>query len=282
MSLIKFKNVSHIYSQGYPFEFSALKNVSIEIETGEFVAIIGHTGSGKSTLVQHINGLLKPTIGSLEVCGYEITSKKKQKGLMKIRETAGLVFQFPEAQLFEETIKKDIEFGPKNFGVSEEERTKRSKELIKVVGLDENYLSRSPFELSGGQKRRVAIAGILAMEPEVLILDEPTAGLDPTGKKEMLQMIDRLNKEGRTIILVTHDMDDVLEYASRVIVMSDGEVIKDSTPQEVFASKEMLDGMNINLPTISEFIHQLNKKGYNIPFSVSTIDELTDIIGRGK
>ncbi len=282
INVIKFNNVDHTYSIGSPFEYNALSDASVEIKQGEFVAIIGHTGSGKSTLVQHINGLLKPTNGTLEVVGHKITGEKKQKSLLKIREKAGLVFQFPEAQLFEETVKKDIEFGPKNFGVDVTTRDKKSREAIRLVGLDDSYLERSPFELSGGQKRRVAIAGILAMDPEILILDEPTAGLDPVGKQEILELIKTLNNQGKTIILVTHDMNDVLAYASRVIVMNESRIIEDATPDIIFSYKGLLQNMQIDLPDISALIHKLNSQGYNIPFTVKTIPELVKKIKEGN
>ena len=209
---ITFKEVEHIYSESTPFAYHALKGVNLDIKNGSFTAVIGQTGSGKSTLIQHINALLLPSSGNIEIDDYVITSANKPSGLKMLRKKAGLVFQFPEYQLFEETIEKDIIFGPINFGISEDEAKQISKKVINIVGLDETYLDKSPFDLSGGQKRRVAIAGILAMDPDILILDEPTAGLDPQGANEMMNLFKKINKSGKTIILVTHDMNHVLQY----------------------------------------------------------------------
>lgn len=275
-------NVSCIYGQKTPFEFRALENVTLEINEGEYIAIIGQTGSGKSSLIQHLNGLIKPTSGTLDVFGTKITSAKKQNELIGLRKKVGLVFQFPEVQLFEETVQKDIEFGPKNFKVDPLKRAQMAKELIKVVGLDESFLEMSPFELSGGQKRRVAIAGILALEPEVLILDEPTAGLDPQGKKDILEMIKQLHKSGKTIIVVTHDMDSVRDYATRALVMEKGHLVIDQSPVELFAQTEKLNELAIDLPTITRIGNMLNKKGYAIDCTTNDINLLVEQIIASK
>ena len=230
---ITFKEVEHTYSEDTTFAYHALKGVNLNIKKGSMTALIGHTGSGKSTLIQHINALLLPTSGQVQIEDILITATNKPSSLKPLRKKAGLVFQFPEYQLFEETILKDIIFGPKNFGISEEEAIKIAKDMIQLVGLDESYLERSPFDLSGGQKRRIAIAGILAMNPDILILDEPTAGLDPQGAKEMLQLFKKVNQEGKTVILVSHDMNQVLEYCDDVVVMNHGHIEKHVTVNEL-------------------------------------------------
>lgn len=275
-------HVSCVYGKNTPFEFNALNNVTLDINEGEYVAIIGQTGSGKSTLIQHLNGLIKPTGGSLDVFGTKITDAKKQAELIGLRKKVGLVFQFPEVQLFEETVQRDIEFGPKNFNVEPAKRAAMARELIKTVGLDESFLQMSPFELSGGQKRRVAIAGILALEPEVLILDEPTAGLDPQGRLDILEMIKNLHKSGRTIIVVTHDMDCVRDYATRAIVMDKGQVALDKTPINLFKELDKLSNLAIDLPTITRVANQLNAKGYNIDSSTNIIGVLAKQIIESK
>ena len=262
---IKFQEVSYTYSPRSPFEFKALNNISLNLEMDKITAIIGHTGSGKSTLVQQLNALLIPTSGTLEVCDFIITpDKKKNKNLKALRKRVGLVFQFPEYQLFEETIAKDIAFGPKNFGVSEEEINEIVKKVIVQVGLDESYLERSPLELSGGQKRRVAIAGILAMNPDVLVLDEPTAGLDPTGAKAMLDLFVELNKQGKTIIIVTHEMDYVLEYCDLCVVLNKGDIVYEGTPINLFVNDEIMERVGIEPPLSIEFGKELIKNGLNI------------------
>ena len=231
---ITFKEVEHIYSENTPFSYHALKGVNLDIKQGSMTALIGHTGSGKSTLIQHINALLLPTAGEIHIDDFLISVTDKPETLKPLRKKAGLVFQFPEYQLFEETIQKDIIFGPKNFGATEEEALAVAKKVLKLVGLDESYLERSPFDLSGGQKRRIAIAGILAMDPDILILDEPTAGLDPQGAKEMLNLFKKINEQGKTVILVSHDMNQVLEYCDDVVVMNKGRVERHVSVDEFF------------------------------------------------
>lgn len=242
---IRFKQVDFTYQPNTPFEQRALFDINLTIQDGSYTAIVGHTGSGKSTLLQHLNALVKPTKGQVTIGERVITPETDNKNLKPIRKKVGIVFQFPEAQLFEETVERDIAFGPKNFGVSDEEAKKLAKKMLDLVGLDEKYLQHSPFELSGGQMRRVAIAGVLAMEPEVLVLDEPTAGLDPKGRKEMMEMFSRLHKEhNMTIVLVTHLMDDVANYADHVIVLEKGQIVRAGAPQEVFQETQWLKKNN--------------------------------------
>lgn len=276
---ITFKEVEHIYSENTPFAYHALKGVNLKITDQSFTAIIGQTGSGKSTLIQHINALLLPTSGSINIDEYLITATDKPSKLKPLRKKAGLVFQFPEYQLFEETIEKDIIFGPMNFGVSEEEAKKIAHNVLKTVGLDESYLNKSPFDLSGGQKRRVAIAGILAMKPDILILDEPTAGLDPQGTNEMMSLFKRINESGKTIILVTHDMNHVLQYCDEVVVMNHGKVEKHDTVTNVFKDSEYLNSLGIDLPIITNFIIKLNNQGFNLDSSINNIEQLIAAIG---
>lgn len=262
---IKFKQVSHCYSPGTIFAYTALDKIDLELPMNKMVAIVGNTGSGKSTLVQHLNALLLPTEGSIEILDRTITSEEKPKALKSLRKRVGLVFQFPEYQLFEETIEKDICFGPQNFGVSEEEAHIIAHKVIKQVGLDESYLSKSPFDLSGGQKRRVAIAGILAMNPDILVLDEPTAGLDPQGAKQMMELFHNLNQvEGTTIYIVTHDMEHVLNHCEEVIVMKDGKMIHQSDVVSFFERYELLQALNIAPPQIVKCEKLLQEKGFNI------------------
>lgn len=270
---IKIENLTHIYMPKTPFEKVALDNVSLEIKNGEFVALIGHTGSGKSTLIQHFNGLLEATSGKIIVDGVDITDKKAK--LTDIRKKVGLVFQYPEYQLFEETIAKDIEFGPRNLGLPEEEIQSRVIKSMEMVGLDyETYKGKSPFDLSGGQKRRVAIAGVIAMQPTTLILDEPTAGLDPKGRDDILAQIRKLHKDYKmTIIIVSHSMEDVAKIAQRIIVMNDGKVELQGTPAEVFKEVETLEKIGLGVPQVTYLIRELRKKGFNISDSVFTIDE---------
>lgn len=276
---ITFKEVEHIYSENTSFAYHALKGVNLKITDQSFTAIIGQTGSGKSTLIQHINALLLPTSGSINIDEYLITATDKPSKLKPLRKKAGLVFQFPEYQLFEETIEKDIIFGPMNFGVSEEEAKKIAHNVLKTVGLDESYLNKSPFDLSGGQKRRVAIAGILAMNPDILILDEPTAGLDPQGTNEMMSLFKRINESGKTIILVTHDMNHVLQYCDEVVVMNHGKVEKHGTVTNVFKDSEYLNSLGIDLPIITNFIIKLNNQGFNLDSSINNIEQLIAAIG---
>ena len=276
---ITFKEVEHIYSENTPFSYHALKGVNLDIKQGSMTALIGHTGSGKSTLIQHINALLLPTAGEIHIDDFLISVTDKPETLKPLRKKAGLVFQFPEYQLFEETIQKDIIFGPKNFGATEEEALAVAKKVLKLVGLDESYLERSPFDLSGGQKRRIAIAGILAMDPDILILDEPTAGLDPQGAKEMLNLFKKINEQGKTVILVSHDMNQVLEYCDDVVVMNKGRVERHVSVDELFRETEYLTTLSIDLPIITSFILELNKNGFDIDPSIKDINELIQVIG---
>ncbi|MBU3146454.1 energy-coupling factor transporter ATPase [Clostridium sp. CF012] len=270
---IKIENLTHIYMPKTPFEKKAIDDVSLEIKQGEFVALIGHTGSGKSTLIQHINGLLKPTSGSLYIDDIDITVKKAK--LTNIRKKVGLVFQYPEYQLFEETIEKDIAFGPQNLGLDNDEINKRVRRAMRIVGLDyEQYKDKSPFEISGGQKRRVAIAGVVAMEPKVLILDEPTAGLDPKGRDDILSKIVELYKENdMTIILVSHSMEDVAKVANRIVVMDSGKCILDGTPEKIFREIEILESVGLAVPQVTYLIRELRNKGFNISEDIFTIEK---------
>lgn len=275
---IKVENLSYIYMKGTPFEAVAVDNVSFEIEDGEFVAIIGHTGSGKSTLIQQLNGLLIPTSGRVLVDGLEISSSKKD--LKEIRNRVGLVFQYPEYQLFEETVAKDVAFGPKNRGVSDEETAVLVRNAITDMGLDYDEVAQlSPFELSGGQKRRVAIAGVLAMNPDIIIFDEPTAGLDPLGREMLFESINELHKKGKTIILVSHSMDDVARLADRILVMSGGKLVFSGTPAETFSKKRA--ELNLDPPQLALLAEKLNCSGkFNIPDDVFDIDGMASVIIR--
>lgn len=276
---ITFEKVEHIYSEGTPFSYLALKGVDLEIVKGSMTAIIGHTGSGKSTLIQHLNALLLPSSGKVTVDEFVMMHDEKPEILKPLRKKTGLVFQFPEYQLFEETIEKDIIFGPVNFGIEEKQAKEMAKRALSAVGLDESYLERSPFDLSGGQKRRVAIAGILVMEPEILVLDEPTAGLDPQGAQEMMSLFQQLHEKGTTILLVTHDMNQVLAYCDHAVVMSEGMVVKKGTVEEVFSEPDYLSALSIELPLITQMAYRLNQQGFQIPTSVRTIGELVQAIG---
>ena len=276
---IRFKQVGFAYQAGTPFEMRALHDVTFSVKDGSYVAIIGHTGSGKSTILQHLNALLKPTEGLVELGDKTIDSTTGNKDLKPLRKKVGIVFQFPEAQLFEETVEKDIAFGPKNFGVSEEEALKIAAEVVKTVGLPEEVLKKSPFDLSGGQMRRVAIAGVLAMKPEVLVLDEPTAGLDPKGRLEMMEMFYKLNKEqNMTIVLVTHQMNDVSDYADHVIVIEAGNVVKEGSPNEVFSDASWLLEKQLGVPTTLAFVEKLKEKGWSTDKMPLTLDELAEAI----
>lgn len=270
---IKIENLSHIYMPKTPFEKKALDNVNLVINDGEFLALIGHTGSGKSTLIQHLNGLLEPTSGKIYVDDVNITSKEVK--LSDIRKKVGLVFQYPEYQLFEETIEKDIAFGPRNLGLSEEQILARVKKSMKMVGLDyDKYKDLSPFELSGGQKRRVAIAGVIAMEPKILILDEPTAGLDPKGRDDILEQITILHKQyNMTIILVSHSMEDVGKLAERIVVMNKGKIELLGTPAQVFKEIDTLEKIGLAVPQITYLMRALRQKGFEVSDSVFTIEE---------
>lgn len=277
---IKFEKVTHIYKGLNKKQFYvAIEDIDLDIKAeGEFIAVVGKTGSGKSTLIQHMNALLTQTSGKITIFDKEI-KHKKNKGLNQIRKNVGLVFQFPEYQLFEETVLKDIAFGPKNFGLSNDEAINKAKETCKIVGIDESLWEKSPFNLSGGQMRRVAIAGILSMEPKILVLDEPTRGLDPEGRKEIMELFIKLHKEyNKTIVLVTHDMDIVAEYASRVIVMDDSKKVFDGTKDELFSSKDF-DKFHLDRPSIQKAIMYLNERlNKNIPITIYKMNELIDYL----
>lgn len=261
---IKCLDLTHTYQIKSPLEQEALKNINLTLEDGKYIAIVGHTGSGKSTLVEHFNGLLFPTSGEVHVDDYISNNKKRKnkKELLKLREKVGLVFQFPEYQLFEETVLKDVMFGPKNFKVDIETAKNRAIEALRQVGLDDSYFERSPFELSGGEKRRVSIAGILAMEPKILVLDEPTAGLDPLGAKEILNLLKRLHESGKTIIIVTHDMDIVLNEVEDVVLLKDGQLIRHADHIKIF--EENLEDLSLEVPVSYKFITFLNEHGYHL------------------
>jgi energy-coupling factor transport system ATP-binding protein len=284
---ISLKHVEYRYQVNTPFERLAIEDVSINIPTGVYMAIIGHTGSGKSTVLQHLNALLQPTKGSVDIGEHEIKALKKNKNLKKIRQKVGIVFQFPEHQLFEETVEKDIIFGPLNFGISESEAKQRARTALKQVGLDEDILVKSPFDLSGGQMRRVAIAGVLAMEPDVIVLDEPTAGLDPRGRKEVMDMFYSLHKERKlSTILVTHSMEDAARYADQIVIMQQGKVVKKGTPEEIFTKPAELVEMGLDVPEVVRFQLMLEEKlGLKLEKMFLTIDELssavTKVLSRG-
>lgn len=270
---VEIKNLSHIYSQGSPFEFRALEDINITIEDGSFIGIIGHTGSGKSTLIQHLNGLLNPTSGTVVVDGLDIFAQKKSK-LIELRHRIGLVFQYPEHQLFEETVHKDVAFGPKNQGLSEQEVDQRVRNSIKMVGLNyDEVKDKSPFELSGGQMRRVAIAGVLAMEPTVLILDEPTAGLDPRGRDEILAQIKTLHqKKKNTVILVSHSMEDIGKLVEKILVMNEGKIVYFDTPNRVFTEIETLEKIGLAVPEVTYLMRRLKKKYPEIREDIFTVE----------
>ncbi len=274
---IQFEKVNFTYQPNTPFEQRVLYDIDLDIKAGSYTALVGHTGSGKSTLLQHLNALLKPTSGKVTLGDRVILPETSNKNLKPIRKKVGIVFQFPEAQLFEETVARDIAFGPKNFGVSEEEALQLAKDTLTMVGLDKSYMERSPFDLSGGQMRRVAIAGVLAMEPEVIVLDEPTAGLDPEGRKEMMEMFYHLHEEHQlTVVLVTHLMDDVAEFADQMIVLEKGRIQKNGTPREVFSDFEWLESKQLGVPTATRFALRLKEKGLSLRKLPLTADELAD------
>ena len=278
--ILEIKNLNYVYSAGTPFEHKALENVSFRVNRGEFIGIIGHTGSGKSTLMQQLNGLLKPSSGSVILDGQDIWSDKKLTRQARFR--VGLVFQYPEYQLFEETVYRDIAFGPKNMGLSEEEVDRRVREAAACVGLTEKQLEVSPFDLSGGQKRRVAIAGVIAMEPEVLILDEPTAGLDPVGRAEILGNIEAYRKSrNATVMMVSHSMEDVARLTDRLLVMNGSHLVMDGTPAEVFVHAQELLDMGLNIPQVTQVFLHLKQMGLDVP-NVYTIDQAVDVLKRLK
>ncbi len=274
---IQVEDLCYTYGEGTALERQALKHVSFEIQDGEFVGLIGHTGSGKSTLIQHLNGLIKPTSGDIKYQGVSIYSQGYK--LKDLRSKEGLVFQYPEYQLFEADIFTDVCFGPKNLGLPQEEVEKRARHALKLVGMDEKFYKQSPFELSGGQKRRVAIAGVLAMRPEMMILDEPTAGLDPQGRDEILGQIERLNREhGLTILVVSHSMEDMARYVDRIMVMNDGVKMFDDTPKEVFRHYKELEAIGLAAPQITYVVQGLRERGIPIDDAITTVEEAREAI----
>lgn len=276
MSII-LNHVNCIYEEGTTMEVAALKDVNLKLEDGQFIGLIGHTGSGKSTLVQHLNGLMKPTGGEIYFNGEDIHDADFDK--KKLRSQVGLVFQYPEHQLFETDVFSDVCFGPKNLGLPKKEVELRAYEALKMVGLPDEFFYQSPFDLSGGQKRRVAIAGVLAMKPQVLILDEPTAGLDPKGREEILNMIRDLHNQMKcTIILVSHSMDDVADYAERIIVMNHGQVFLDGTPREVFSHRKELEEIGLAVPTVTDIMHRVKELGYPVDENITTLHEAADAL----
>ena len=273
---IALENVSFTYQEGTPLASAALSDVSLTIEDGSYTALIGHTGSGKSTILQLLNGLLVPSQGTVRVFDTLITSNSKNKDIRQIRKQVGLVFQFAENQIFEETVLKDVAFGPQNFGVSEEDAEQIAREKLALVGIDESLFDRSPFELSGGQMRRVAIAGILAMEPAILVLDEPTAGLDPLGRKELMNLFKKLHQSGMTIVLVTHLMDDVAEYANQAYVMEKGRLVKFGKPSDVFQDVVFMEEMQLGVPKITAFCKRLADRGVSFKRLPIKIEEFKE------
>ena len=274
---IKLEHINYVYSPGTAYEKHALKDINLEIPHGQFVGIIGHTGSGKSTLIQHLNGLVKATDGALYYNGENIYAEGYN--MRELRNQVGLVFQYPEHQLFEVDVLSDVCFGPKNQGCSEEEAKQRALEALQLVGLKEKYYDRSPFDLSGGQKRRAAIAGVLAMNPKVLVLDEPTAGLDPKGRDEILDQIAYLHKTcDMTVILVSHSMEDIAKYVDRIIVMNHGHVAFDDVPKKVFEHYEELERIGLSAPQVTYIMHELKARGLDVPADVTTIEEATEAI----
>ena len=273
---IALENVSFTYQEGTPLASTALSDVSLTIEDGSYTALIGHTGSGKSTILQLLNGLLVPSQGSVRVFDTFITSTSKNKDIRQIRKQVGLVFQFAENQIFEETVLKDVAFGPQNFGVSEEDAEQIAREKLALVGIDESLFDRSPFELSGGQMRRVAIAGILAMEPAILVLDEPTAGLDPLGRKELMNLFKKLHQSGMTIVLVTHLMDDVAEYANQVYVMEKGRLVKGGKPSDIFQDVVFMEEVQLGVPKITAFCKRLANRGVSFKRLPIKIEEFKE------
>ena len=279
---IKVNNVSFTYSKKTPNSYEALHNVSLEIKKNSITGIVGHTGSGKSTLVQMFNGLLKPETGTIEVDDFLIDSKQKKiKNVKELRKHVGLVFQFPEYQLFDETVEKDVSFGPKNFGLKESDALKKAHEALAMMGIDESYYKRSPFELSGGEKRKVALAGILAIDPEILILDEPTAGLDPKSSSEVLNLVEKLHNQGKTIVIITHDMDLLFRYCDHVVLLKDGNVAFDGEPNKLFSKN--IDELCIDVPKIYQFLDILKKKGLDLSNqNIKSVDELVKAISERR
>lgn len=275
---ISLKNVYYTYQEGSPFEGQALSDISLEIKDGSYTAFVGHTGSGKSTLLQLLNGLLCPTQGEIQFDDFVLDRESDQKKMKHLRKKVGLVFQFPESQLFAETVLADVAFGPQNFGVSRERAEEIAKDKLAVVGLNDVIYNKSPFELSGGQMRRVAIAGILAIEPDVLVLDEPTAGLDPAGRKELMALFETLHKNGMTIVLVTHTMDDVANFADTVYVLKGGNLVLEGSPSSVFQEVEYLQKIQLGVPKITNFALQLQQKGLKFERLPIKIEELREML----
>ncbi|CAX00890.1 energy-coupling factor transporter ATPase [Streptococcus equi subsp. zooepidemicus] len=278
---IHFQDVSYTYQAGTPFEGRALFDVNLDILDGSYTAFIGHTGSGKSTIMQLLNGLHLPTSGKVTVAGKAITNQSKNKDIKPIRKQVGLVFQFPESQLFEETVLKDVAFGPQNFGVSQKEAEALAREKLTLVGISEELFGKNPFELSGGQMRRVAIAGILAMQPDILVLDEPTAGLDPKGRKELMSLFKSLHQSGMTIVLVTHLMDDVADYADFVYVLEAGKIILSGQPKAIFQHIDLLKEKQLGVPKVTAFAQRLVKQGFDFPYLPITLEELREVLKHG-
>ena len=275
---ITLKNISYTYQAGTPFEGPALFDVNLEVKTGSYTALIGHTGSGKSTILQLLNGLLTPSSGSVLIDDIEITAASINKDIKQVRKKVGLVFQFAESQVFAETVLEDVAFGPQNFGVSKEEAERVAREKLLLVGISEDLFVRSPFELSGGQMRRVAIAGILAVEPEVLVLDEPTAGLDPLGRKELMDLFSHLHNDGMTIVLVTHLMDDVANFADTVYVMEKGRLIRSGNPKDIFQDVDFMENIQLGVPKITKFAQNMVQKGLRLPSLPITITEFKEML----
>ena len=275
---ITLENVSYTYQAGTPFEGPALFEVNLEIKDGSYTALVGHTGSGKSTILQLLNGLLVPTEGSVVIDDVKITSTSVNKDIKQVRRKVGLVFQFAESQIFDETVLKDVAFGPQNFGESKEDAERLAREKLTLVGISEELFERSPFELSGGQMRRVAIAGILAMEPDILVLDEPTAGLDPAGRKELMSLFKRLHEAGMTIVLVTHLMDDVANFADTVYVMEKGRLVKSGEPRQVFQDVAFMESIQLGVPKITKFVQELKNRGLTLPYLPITIEEFKELL----
>ncbi len=277
MSILEVKNLTHTYDGNTPFVHDAVKNINFSIDKGEIIGIIGHTGSGKSTLVQHLNGLLKPSSGEILLDDENIWNNPKQ--IRTIRSRVGLVFQYPEYQLFEDTVYKDIAFGPKNMGLSDDEIKKRVLEICELVGIKNEYLDKSPFDLSGGEKRRVAIAGVMAMQPEIIIFDEPIAGLDPRGRSDVIKMIaDYRNKYNATVLIISHNMEDMAILADKLIVMNKGEVALFDTTENVFRKHELLKSIGLNVPMVTQIMLCLKEKGVNIPDDIFTVQKAVDYL----
>ena len=275
---ISLKNVYYTYQEGSPFEGRALSDVTLEIQDGSYTAIIGHTGSGKSTLLQLLNGLLRPTEGTIQFEDFVLDNHSEPKEMKYLRKKVGLVFQFPESQLFAETVLTDVAFGPQNFGVPKEKAEEIAKEKLAIVGLEESIYDKSPFELSGGQMRRVAIAGILAIEPEILVLDEPTAGLDPAGRKELMALFETLHKNGMTLVLVTHTMDDVANFADTVFALEAGKLVLNGSPREVFQQVDYLHKLQLGVPQVTNFALQLKQRGMDLERLPIKIEELKEML----